>query len=293
MSEFRHIPALLQQVIEGLHIKPLALYVDGTLGGAGHTQEILKNGGQVLGIDQDHDALSYVAAKLETEIQNGKLTLAHGNFRNIEEIAKQNGFESVSGVLFDLGVSSYQLDTLERGFSIKGNEKLDMRMDQGKSRSAWEVVNGYSAEELTDIFTRFGEEEKAAKVADEIVVARGKQKINTTQELVDVIARVLPKYGQFNPATKIFQAIRIEVNTELDSIKEGLRGAFNILSSEGRICVISFHSLEDRIIKQQFSNWEADNMGKIITKKPITAENDEVLSNPRARSAKLRVFEKK
>ncbi len=293
MSEFRHIPALLQQVIELLHIKPLALYVDGTLGGAGHTQEIIKKGGRVLGIDQDQDALEFVTSKMEEEIADGRLQLAHGNFRNIEELSKTNGFESVSGVLFDLGVSSYQLDTLERGFSIKGNERLDMRMDQHTNLSAWEVVNGYSAEELTNIFTRYGEDENAVVVAEEIVVSRGKQKINTTKELVDVIEQVIKKSGQYHPATKIFQAIRIEVNTELDSIKEGLRGAFNILDHKGRICVISFHSLEDRIVKQQFSNWEIENLGSTITKKPVTADTGEISQNPRARSAKLRVFEKK
>lgn len=292
MSEFKHIPVLLQQVIEMLKIKQNGRYIDGTLGGGGHTREIIKHNGVVLGIDQDYDALDFVKEQFKEEIKNNSLILKHGNFKNIEAIAKETGFEKVSGVLLDLGVSSYQLDKLERGFSIKGNEKLDMRMNQSQDLTAYEVVNTYSAEELADIFTRFGEEEKAQAVADQIILERGKKKIETTGELVSIIEKIIKKQGFVSPATKIFQAIRIEVNSELVSIKEGLEGALHILEVHGRICVISFHSLEDRIVKQQFNNWERQGIGMSITKKPITADLDEVASNSRARSAKLRVFEK-
>ncbi len=292
MSEFKHIPVLLQQVIAMLQIKQNGLYIDGTLGGGGHTREIIKHGGKVLGIDQDLDALEFVKEHFKQEIENHSLTLTHGNFKNIETIASDNGFGNALGVLLDLGVSSYQLDKLERGFSIKGNERLDMRMNQSQELTAYEVVNTYSAEELAYIFTKFGEEEKAQVVADQIVFERGKKKIETTGELVSIIEKIIKKQGFVSPATKIFQAIRIEVNSELVSIKEGLEGALHILGSHGRICVISFHSLEDRIVKQQFGNWERQNVGISITKKPITADEGEVSHNSRARSAKLRVFEK-
>lgn len=289
---FSHEPVLLQQVIEELKVENGKFYIDATLGGGGHTEEILKRGGRVLGIDQDKDARRHVQETLEEYVKSSGLVISDGNFRNIKSIAEENGFKRVSGILFDLGVSSYQLDQGERGFSIKKDEKLDMRMDALGNLSAETIVNTYSVDALADIFMRYGEEEHGHEVAEEIVRARKEAKIETTGQLVAVIEKVIHRNGKIHPATKVFQAIRIEVNQELDVLKEGLSGAVDLLDMNGRIVAISFHSLEDRIIKRTFDDWEERQLGKIITKKPITAAFDEVRSNPRARSAKLRVFEK-
>lgn len=288
-----HIPALLQPVIDSLQVSPGKRYIDATLGGGGHTREIIKRGGIVLGIDQDSDALSYVQENFKFEILNLKLKTAQGNFRNIHTIAKENKFEAVSGILYDLGVSSNQLDVSGRGFTLRLDEPLDMRMNKNSTLTAYEVVNTYSEEELTEIFLKYGEEEKAGKVAERIRETRKNKKIETTKELVAVIEEVIKRQGMMHPATKIFQAIRIEVNEELISIKEGLLGGINLLMENGRLCVISFHSLEDRIIKQQFDKWETRGMGRILTNKPLIANEEELAKNMRARSAKLRVFEKK
>jgi 16S rRNA (cytosine1402-N4)-methyltransferase len=279
-------------VIRELKIQKGDLYIDATLGGAGHTQEILKQGGIVLGIDQDQDALDFVAGNLDISIKNKELVVSQGNFRDIKRIALSNSFDQVSGVLFDLGLSSYQLDTSGRGFSIKHDEKLDMRMDKTAELSAYEVVNTYLEEELADIFMRFGEDDNGGMIAHEIVEYRKHAQITTTGQLVKIIEKFIKRTGKTHPATQIFQAIRIEVNAELASIKEGLAGALEVVHGGGRILVISFHSLEDRIIKRTFDDWQNKNFGKTITKKPIIADLDEVRSNPRARSAKMRVFEK-
>ncbi|MGE5042315.1 MAG: 16S rRNA (cytosine(1402)-N(4))-methyltransferase RsmH [Candidatus Levyibacteriota bacterium] len=284
---FSHIPVLLEEVIDALDIQPGKHYIDATLGGAGHTQEILKRGGKVLGIDQDEDALGHV----REIIQDKNLTIAKGNFRNIKSIAEENGCTKVAGVLFDLGVSSYQLDE-DRGFSIRRDEKLDMRMDRSQRLSAADVVNGYPPEDLVEIFMAYGEEEKSKEVAEKIVFERKKARIETTGQLVDVIRQVIKPGGKVHPATRIFQAIRIEVNDELGALKEGLQGALELLNKDGRIAVISFHSLEDRIIKRTFEAYTSEGFGETIHKKPVTAGEEELRKNPRARSAKLRVFKK-
>lgn len=287
-----HIPVLLNEVIDGLAVRAENKYIDATLGGGGHTKEIIKHGGIVLGIDQDQDALTFVKNNYQLQITNNQLTIVEGNFRNIHTLAEANGFSSVSGILYDLGVSSNQIDASGRGFTIRKSEPLDMRMNENALLTAYDVVNTYSAEELTDIFLRYGEEEKAEKVAQHILDSRRIKKIETTDELVKVIEEVIKRQGMMHPATRVFQAIRIEVNAELSSIKEGISEGIKLLETNGRLCVISFHSLEDRIIKQQFDSWERQGIGKIITKKPITANEEEVARNSRSRSAKLRIFEK-
>lgn len=285
---FSHIPVLLQEVTEALQVESKKRYIDATLGGGGHTREILKRGGLVLGIDQDEDALLHV----KQTIQYQNLVAVKGNFRNIKSIAEENGFEKVSGVLFDLGVSSYQMDGSQRGFSIKHDEKLDMRMDKSQSLTAEEIVNSYGVEALADIFMRYGEEEKSLEVAGEIAKARKIKRIVTTGELADVIKQVIKPGGKIHPATKIFQAIRIEVNEELEALKEGLSGAVDLLQPNARIVVISFHSLEDRITKRTFDSWKQEGIGETIQKKPVTAGSEELFENARSRSAKLRIFEK-
>lgn len=288
---FTHIPVLLQLVIKELHVKANEKYIDATLGGGGHTEEILKHGGMVLGIDQDEDAIQHVLESKGPYIESRKLTVAQGNFRDIGQIARKHNFEKVSGILFDLGVSSHQLDESQKGFSIRRDEALDMRMDKNVTVSARDIISKYSEQDLTDIFIEFGEEDKAHEVAKAIVAERGKNKIETTGQLVAVIERVIKRTGKLHPATKVFQALRIEVNQELRALKQGMLQALTLLSRHGRILVISFHSLEDRMVKRQFDSWEKEGRGSIVTPKPLTASLDEELSNPRARSAKLRVFE--
>ncbi len=292
MTQFIHKPVLLQSVIRELAIQKDALYIDATLGGGGHTEEILKSGGKVLGIDQDQDAVKYVESKLSSYIQSNKLIVAQGNFKDICDIAERNGFGVVSGILFDLGVSSYQLDASGRGFSIRFDEKLDMRMDKTASVSAYEIVNKYSEKDLKDIFVEYGEEDRAADVAALIVESRKVKPIETTKELVTLIEKLIRRTGKLHPATKIFQAIRIETNKELSVLRLGLTDSIGLVGAGGRIAVISFHSLEDRMVKKLFDSWEEAQIGVVVTNKPITAHTDETASNPRAFSAKLRIFKK-
>lgn len=292
MSQFTHTPVLLSETIESLDVKKGKKYIDATLGGGGHTRAIIEKGGIVLGIDQDQEALEFVKQNNQYQITNVQLIIKYGNFRDIKKIAQENGFGEAEGILFDLGVSSHQLNTDNRGFSIRRNGPLDMRMDANLPITAAHIVNTYSIEQLTDIFQRFGEEENALAAAENIVKARKTKKIETTGELVATLSPVLKKQGLMHPATKIFQALRMEVNQELDALREGLMGGLEVLHENGVIVVISFHSLEDRIAKRIFSDWEQKGLGKIISKKPITAGIDEVRSNPRARSAKMRVFKK-
>lgn len=292
MSTFQHTPVLIKEALEYLDVTPEKQYIDATLGGGGHTEAILEKGGIVLGIDQDQDALDFVKTRLQSYIESSQLKTVKGNFKDIRLLAEQNGESHVSGILFDLGVSSYQMDEDTRGFSIKRNGPLDMRMDANSNITAADIVNTYSEEELVDIFQRFGEEEQARAAAEQIIDKRKIKKIETTGELVSLLSPVLQRVGMVHPATKIFQALRIEVNSELTVLKLGLQEGLETLESGGHMVVISFHSLEDRITKRVFTDMEVKGMGKVITKKPITAGNDEVRSNPRARSAKMRVFKK-
>ena len=272
------------------------MYIDGSLGGGGHTWEILKKGGKVLGIDVDDEALAFVTNERlkNSDYQSGKdIILEKGNFEKITEIAKANGFTQVSGILLDLGVSSHQFDASERGFSFQDGP-LDMRMGDHLTVSAKDLVNGLTEKELVSLFERLGEERFAKKIAKVIVEKRYEKPFETTRELADLIkASVFRSDHDIHPATRIFQALRIAVNDELNVLRVALPDCIELLKPGGRLAVISFHSLEDRIVKHAFQEFESNGLGTILTKKPLQATNEEVLHNNRARSAKLRVFEKK
>jgi 16S rRNA (cytosine1402-N4)-methyltransferase len=309
MTEFSHIPVLKNETIELLSVKPNGIYVDGTLGGAGHSKEILSKAKikVLVGIDQDEDALT-AAKKNLSKFDN--VIYVHDNFKNIDKILDDLNIESVDGILVDIGVSSYQIDEAERGFSFKSDAKLDMRMDRSKSFSAANVVNDYSEEELARVIKDFGEEKFAKSIARHIVKERTKKPIETTKELENIVLSSVPRYkgqdGRSN-VQRTFQAIRIEVNSELDALSVFLDKAVSKLKPTGRLAVITFHSLEDRIVKQKFKELATGCICppdfpicvcghkatvQIITKHPVEATDEELKINPRASSAKLRVIEK-
>lgn len=290
-----HVSVFLSEALEYLNVTQNGKYVDATLGGGGHTLEIAKRGGSVLGIDVDKEAVEYVRQQLTTDSSHlaERVRLASGNFREIGRIAREEGFEAVAGILFDLGVSSHQVDTPERGFSFGKAGPLDMRMDQTLSVQAKDLVNGLSKKELKDLFERFGEEKFAERIASYIVKRRSVEPIETTEQLATVVKRAVPfDQTDIHPATRIFQALRIIVNDELHSIEEALPQSLELLGNGGRLVVISFHSLEDRIVKKAFEEFEKQGKGKILTKKPIVPTEAEQSMNRRSRSAKLRVFER-
>ena len=306
--EFKHIPVLLNECIEGLNIKPNGIYVDGTLGGAGHSKEILKRlskNGQLIGIDRDTTALMAARENLK-EFQN--VIYVHDNHDNIKNVLDDLGIEKVDGILLDLGVSSYQLDEGERGFSYIKDSKLDMRMDKTQDFSAYDVVNFYSEERLANVIYEYGEERFSRQIAKKICESRKNKEIETTNELVEIIKQVIPytKNGG-HPAKKTFQAIRIEVNNELKPLYDTIINSIKMLNEGGRLCVITFHSLEDRLVKNAFNDCigkctcppgipycvcGSKKLGNIITKKPILPSEKELMSNSRSASAKLRIFEK-
>jgi 16S rRNA (cytosine1402-N4)-methyltransferase len=296
MSDY-HTSVLLQETIEQLQIKKGSRYIDGTLGGGGHTSEILKCGGKVLGIDVDEDALDFVENDLRLKIKDLRLGtdlfLAKGNFKDIDILARESGFTDVSGILLDLGISSHHVDAAERGFSFLKTAQLDMRMDKTLQVTAGDLVNALTKNELIDLFINLGEEPFAKTIASHIVEARKIKRIETTTELAEIIKKSVPysKKG-ISPATKAFQALRIAVNDELNVLIETLPKAVSLLESGGRLAIISFHSLEDRIVKRSFLEFEEKGMGTIITKKPIVPTEEEIAHNSRSRSSKLRVFEK-
>lgn len=307
--EFKHEPVLLNECIEGLNIKKDGIYVDGTLGGAGHSKEILNhlsNTGLLIGIDQDLEALD--AAKKNLSSFNNVVYI-HDNHDNIDKILQKLEIQKVDGILLDLGVSSYQLDEKSRGFSYMEDAKLDMRMDRTKKLTAEEVVNSYTEEELAKIFFEYGEEKYSKNIAKNICMARKNKKITTTKELVKIIEESIPQSKQNNghPAKRTFQAIRIEVNDELRPLHGTILKSINCLKPEGRLAVITFHSLEDRIVKNAYIEAVGKctcppdipycvcgniSLGKIVNKKPIVANEEEQKSNSRSRSAKLRIFER-
>ena len=292
-----HVSVLLQETIEALHVQSGKQYIDGTIGGAGHTGEILKRGGKVLGIDQDTDALAFVKKNLSIKsnnIQGGEdLVLAKGNFKDIDLIAKEYGFDAVAGILLDLGISSHHLESAQRGFSFQKEGPLDMRMDQDLSVKAGDLINGLTKGELQALFIKLGEERFARSISQSIINARQNRPIQTTSELAEIIRRAVPSSKKgIHPATRVFQALRIAVNDELQSLTEALPKAVGLLEQKGRMAVISFHSLEDRIVKQAFLAFAEKGLGNIITKKPIIPSEKEMEANKRSRSAKLRVFEK-
>lgn len=294
MSDY-HTSVLFEEAIASLRVEAGEKYIDATLGGGGHTTKIIQQGGVVLGIDVDSDAIAYVSSRVKENA-----VLVQKNFRKITEIAKDTGFNQVAGILFDLGVSSNQFDKAEKGFSFQKDAALDMRMDQQLGVTAADLVNALAKDALLQLVVQYGEEQYAGRIVRAILDARKIKKIATTKELSDIIVKVYPKKtphkgdakGGIHPATKVFQALRIAVNDELASLKEALEGAVLLLKPEGRLVVISFHSLEDRIVKNTFLSFAEQEQGKIITKKPIIPTYEEISTNNRSRSAKMRVFEK-
>lgn len=288
-----HIPVLLQEVLQYLKIKPEGLYIDATLGGGGHAFAIIKHGGRVLGIDTDQDAIEHVEQELGSKNKelSKNLKVVNGNFAQIKQLAKENGFDQVDGILLDLGVSSHQFDTPDRGFSFQPGP-LDMRMGKSLSVTAADLVNGLTEKELSELFVRLGEEPYARRIARLIVDARKIAPFTTTDQLAGLIKRSIHSGDAIHPATRVFQALRIAVNDELHALRESLPQAVSLLKPGGRLVIISFHSLEDRIVKQTFEKFRQEGLGENVTKKPVIATDAEVLQNRRARSAKLRVFEK-
>lgn len=304
--EFKHEPVLLKECLEGLNIKSKGIYVDGTLGGAGHSFEIvslLDENGLLVGIDRDKDALNASQNRLAS-FQNVKYVW--GKHEDIKNHISELGIEGVDGILLDLGVSSYQIDEAIRGFSYTKDAPLDMRMNKEQLLTAKDVVNSYSKEDLEKIFKEYGEEKFYKKIADRIISERNKKEIETTYQLADIIRSVVP-VDAINSFKRIFQAIRIEVNGELRDLAKAIKDAVLLLKDGGRLCIITFHSLEDRIVKNTYNELEGrctcpkdfpkcvcgfKSYGKVVNKKPIVASVEEQERNPRAKSAKLRIFEK-
>lgn len=276
--------------MEALKVKKSGIYVDATVGLGGHAEFILQNvpGCTVIGIDRDDKALEIAKERLK----GYDIRLKRDNFSNMETVTKELGYEKVDGVLLDLGVSSLQLKAEGRGFSFLKDEELDMRMDRRQSLTAAEIVNKYSEADLANVLWHYGEERFSRRISRAIVNARGKTPIRTCRELSQIIESVSGRRGRIHPATKTFQALRIEVNKELAELAEAINAGTNIISSGGRICVLSYHSLEDRIVKRSFKELAGKGVITIITKKPLAPGNEERLSNPSSRSAKLRVAEK-
>lgn len=285
-----HESVLLQEAVTALQVAEGKTYIDATLGAGGHTKAIIQQGGIVLGIDQDDDALAFVTKSLASEIARGKLRTVKGNFAHLTDIAQQAGVTKVAGILFDIGVSSYQLDTNDRGFSFLSDSPLDMRMDTSLGVTAADLLHVLTKQQLYELFAEYGEESNAWAIVQAIEKDRQKEPITTTKQLADLIVKVNRKVGKIHPATKVFQALRIAVNDELGSLEKGLRQAVELLEKKGKIVVISFHSLEDRIVKKTFKEFAEKGFGKILTEKPIIPGNEEIEKNSRARSAKMRVF---
>lgn len=309
--DFHHVSVLKDESIEYLNIVPDGIFADATLGGGGHSLEILKrlSSGRLIGFDRDIDAINAASARLSDF--KDKTSFVNRNFKDVKDALFSLGISEINGAVMDLGVSSYQLDNAERGFSYMHDAPLDMRMDRREELSAFDVVNGYSKESLKKIILDYGEDRWADRIAEFIVKEREIKQIKTTFELVEVIKKAVPKGARKDgphPAKRTFQAIRIEVNGELKILEQAVRDFIDVLAPKGRLCIITFHSLEDRIIKNVFAECAIGctcpkefpvcvcgktPLGKVITKKPILPSGEELNDNPRARSAKLRVFEKK
>lgn len=309
--EFKHVSVLLEETIESLNIKPDGIYVDGTLGGGGHSLEICKklgDGGRLIGIDQDTDAIEAATERLEN--YSDKVTIVHSNYQDTDSVLKELSVGGVDGIVLDLGVSSYQLDNADRGFTYREDTPLDMRMNRDSQLTAKDIVNDYSESELFRVIREYGEDGFAKNIAKHIVIARQKKPIETTGELNEIIKAAIParvRQGAGHPSKKTFQAIRIELNHELEVLENSLDKMIELLNPGGRLSIITFHSLEDRIVKNIFRK----NMnpcicppgfpvcacgrkptGKIVTRKPIVPGEQELECNRRAKSSKLRVFEK-
>ncbi len=309
--EFHHVSVLLNETVDGLNICPDGVYVDGTMGGGGHSREILKKigSGKLIGFDRDETAISVCRERLGE--YGEKVTFVNRNFFEIKDVLAELGIEKINGAVLDLGVSSYQLDNAERGFSYQNDAPLDMRMNRQDVLTAKDVVNTYSEEQLADIIFQYGEDRWAKRIAEFIVAEREKEEILTTGKLVEIIKKAVPKGARQDgphPAKRTFQAIRIEVNGELAGLKKAVHDFIDVLAPKGRLSIITFHSLEDRIVKNAYQEASKGcvcppelpvcicgkkSQGKVITKKAISASDEELELNPRARSAHLRIFEKK
>jgi len=291
---FKHIPVFLNEVLDLLCIKSEGVYIDCTIGEGGHAEAILNiihPKGFLIGIDCDKSVLEIAESRL------GKfacsLKLVHDNFLNITDICSRLNIEAVDGIIFDVGMSSYQIDNPERGFSFNKNGPLDMRMDRSSNLTAQSLINNLSYDELAEIFFKYGEERYSKRIASRIITERKKGSIQTTGELVTIIKKAIPlKRYRIHPGTRIFQALRIATNNELEDLSAAVTHGFSLLKKEGRMCIISFHSLEDRIAKNKFREFKMNGQAKIITKKPLIPTKEEVNKNIRSRSAKLRVVEK-
>ncbi len=308
---FQHYSVLLQETIEGLKIRPDGIYVDGTLGGGGHALEVTKQltaGGRLIGIDQDADAIQAASARLQD--YSDRVSIVRNNYENFHQVLQDLSIEAVDGIYLDLGVSSYQLDEGDRGFSYRVDAPLDMRMDQRNPVTAADIVNDYSEAELFHMIRNYGEDRFAQNIAKHIVAYRQKKPIESTLELADIISGAIPariRATSGHPAKRTFQAIRIELNRELDVLENTLDQMIDDLREGGRLCVITFHSLEDRIVKNKFRTAEKPcicppgfpvctcgrkSKGRVITRKPILPSAEELSENRRSQSAKLRIFEK-
>lgn len=308
--EFAHVSVLLEEAVDALEVKDGGLYVDGTLGGGGHSEAILKRSEscRLIGIDRDTEAIAAAGKRLERF--SGRIELVNSNFADISDVLRARGIEKIDGAVLDLGVSSYQLDNAERGFSYMKDAPLDMRMNRNDTKTAYDVVNTYDKDRLCSIFYRYGEEKWSKRIAEFIVKRRETEPIKTTLELAEIISAAIPAGARdrgSHPAKRVFQAIRIEVNGELEILKNAICDFVSLLDKGGRLAVITFHSLEDRIVKQCFSELAAgctcprdfpvcvcgkQPAVKIITKKPLLPSDGEMSQNPRSKSAKLRVAEK-
>ncbi|MCP1108650.1 16S rRNA (cytosine(1402)-N(4))-methyltransferase RsmH [Ohessyouella blattaphilus] len=309
--EFKHTTVLLDETVDGLNVKPDGIYVDGTLGGGGHAYQVCKKltgKGSIIGIDQDEEALKAAGTRLEDF--GDKVTLIRSNYKDMQVKLLEIGVDKVDGIILDLGVSSYQLDNKERGFSYREDAPLDMRMDNRQEKTAKDIVNTYSEMDLYRVIRDYGEDKFAKNIAKHIVAERAQRSIDTTGQLVEIIKQAIPmkvrkKAG--HPAKKTFQALRIELNRELEVLRDSLDSMIEILNPQGRICIITFHSLEDRIVKNIFRTAENPcicppefpvcvcgraSKGKVITRKPILPSAEEMEENSRSKSAKLRIFER-
>ena len=304
-----HKPVLYNETIENIIDKRPLIYVDCTLGGGGHTEGILQNStedSKVIAIDQDNQAIEFAKKRLEK--YESKLQIFKDNFKNLDTVIYLGGYEKVDRILMDIGVSSTQLDDVERGFSYKYEAKLDMRMHRDLKISAWDVVNKFSEKEIADIIYKYGEEPKSRKIAKNIVEYRKNKNIDTTIELSNIVIKSIGKSMKKHPSKRTFQAIRIFVNKELEVLEEAMDKAVNLLNDKGKLLIITFHSLEDRMVKEKFRKYENPctcpsdfpvcvcgnkSLGKVLTKKPIVAKDEELNENNRAHSAKLRIFERR